>query len=87
MSMVAILLYSGGSTPSDKWGGGAPSHPDPEIKGGGGPVSKNFFSALRARPQFGLKISGGPGPPRLLPLIRLGPLTIALLQFPKMSFA
>ena len=31
--VVAILLYSGRSRPSDK-GRGAPSHPDPEIRGG-----------------------------------------------------
>ena len=61
--VVAILLYSGGSRPSDK--GGAPSHPNPEIRGG--PVSKKIFWALRARPQFGPKIGGGPGPPKLLP--------------------
>ena len=52
-----------------QWGadkaGGAPCHPDPEIRGGA--VSKNIFSALQARPQFGLKIRGGPGPPKLLP--------------------
>ena len=42
------------------WGGGGGRgllSPDPEIRGGG-------------RPQFGLKISGGGGPPGLLPWIR-----------------
>ena len=61
--VVAILLYSGGSRPSDK--GGAPCHPDPEIRGGR--VSKKFFSALRTQPQFGLKIRGGLGLPSSSP--------------------
>ena len=86
--VVAILLYSGRSRPSDK-GRGVPGHPDPEIRRG---VSKKNYPALRAQSQFGLKIRGRPGPPRLLPYIRhcyiqSGLLTIALLQFPKMSFA
>ena len=63
--VVAILLYSGGSRPSDKVGG-APCHPDPEIRGGG-QVSKKNFSALRAWPQFDLKIRGGLGLPSSSP--------------------
>ena len=44
----------------------APGHPDAETRGGGGGgwgSSKNIFTALRARPQFGLKIRGGLGFP------------------------
>ena len=32
-----------------------------------GAVSKRIFSTLQAQPQFGLKIRGGPRPPRLFP--------------------
>ena len=51
-------------------GEGASGHPDPETRGEGG-GSKNFFSAPRARPQFGLKIRGGPGLPRLLCIVTI----------------
>ena len=44
--------------PQIRGGGG---HPDPEIRGGG-PVSKIFFSALRASVWSKLKISWGAGP-------------------------
>ena len=36
------------------------SHPDPQVRGGGGGLQKNFIRPFR--PQFGLKY-GGPGPP------------------------
>ena len=94
---VAILLYSGESRPSDK--GGAPSHPDPEIRGGGG-LQKNFFGPSGAASVWSKNRRGAwasQAPPLDLPLlytkrspwllIQSGPLTIALLQFPKMSFA
>ena len=38
---------SGESRPSDKRGGGRGSHPDPEIRRGGGRSQETFFSALR----------------------------------------
>ena len=43
-------------------GAGAGGHPDPEIRGGGGSLPKQFFRPFK--PQFGLKIRGGraPGP-------------------------
>ena len=49
---------SGRSRPSDK---GGPSHPDPEVRGGGAGLPKSFFGLFR--PRFGLKIRGGPRPP------------------------
>ena len=52
--------YSGGSRPSDK---GGPSHPDPEMGGGG--VQKEFFWPFG--PQIGLKKRGGPSPPGTSP--------------------
>ena len=60
--VVAILLYSGGSRPSDKRGQSA----DPEIKrrGGGGWCPKQFFSALWApvwSKDYGWTVP--PGPP------------------------
>ena len=63
--VVAILLYTGGSRPSDKVGGGTLSS-RPWNKGGG-QVSKKIFSALRAWPQFDLKIRGGLGLPSSSP--------------------
>ena len=54
--------YSGGSRPSDK---GGPSHPDPEMGGGGGGVQKEFFWPFG--PQIGLKKRGGPSPPGTSP--------------------
>ena len=48
-------------------GRGGGSHPDPEIKGGGG-LKKNFFRPFG--PQFGLKLRGRPGIPGSLPWIR-----------------
>ena len=62
--VVAILLYSGRSRPSDKGGGTLSSRPWDK---GAGPVSKKIFSALRAWPQFGLKIRGGLGLPSSSP--------------------
>ena len=51
--------YRGGSKPSDK---GGPGHPDPEIRRWGArSLKQNFFRPFG--PQFGLKISGVPGPP------------------------
>ena len=43
-------VYSGGSTPSDKVGGGG--HPDPEIRGGGR-LKKNFLRPGGAHPSPG----------------------------------
>jgi len=43
---------------------GGPSHPDPEIGGGGG-IQKKLFWPFG--PQFGLKTRGGPGPPGTSP--------------------
>ena len=40
---------------------GGPVTPNPEIRGGGGPVSKNIFLALQAS-EFGLKIRGAGSP-------------------------
>ena len=54
---------SGGSSPSDRGGGGA-VHPDPEIRGGQSP--QFFFSALRA--SFWWKNKGGARAPRAPPL-------------------
>ena len=61
-----MLLYSGGSRPSDKGRGGrlVIQTLRQGVRVGGG--SQKIFSVLRARPQFGLKIRGGPGLPRLL---------------------
>ena len=43
------------------WGGEGDVHPDPQIAGGGGGVSKTFFRPFR--PQLGLRIRwGGLGP-------------------------
>ena len=59
-----MLLYSGGSRPSDKGRGGClviQTLRQGVGVGVGGGVPK-IFSA----PQFGLKIRGGPGLPRLL---------------------
>ena len=64
--VIAILLYSGGSRPSDKAGGGGTLSSRPWHKGVG-PVSKKNFSALRPWPQFGLKIRGGLGLPSSSP--------------------
>ena len=64
-------LNSGGSRPSDKGrGGGIGGHPDPEMRVGGGAVSKKIFSALRA--SFWSKNKGGPGQPSSSP----GPATV-----------
>ena len=52
------MLVSGGSTPSDKVGGGG-VNPDAEIRGEQSP-KKNFRPY---GPQFDKKIKGGPGPP------------------------
>ena len=46
-------------TDSDLQIRGEPSHPDPEIKGGGGAVSKKMFQPFG--PQFGLTIRRGGG--------------------------
>ena len=51
---------SGGSRPSDKRGGVGAGHPDTEIRGGGGSVSKKIF-----RPS---KSKGGARAPRAPPL-------------------
>ena len=53
--------YSGGSRPSDK---GGPSHPDPEIRGGGCP--KRIFLALWSS-DWSKKKGGGPSPPGTSP--------------------
>ena len=50
-------------------GGRGGGHPDPDIRGGGGLATKNFFSALRA--SFWSENKGRPGPPEPLPWIRL----------------
>ena len=50
-----MVSVSGGSRPGDN---GGPGHPDPEIKLGGGAVSKNFFRLIGL--QFGLKIRARP---------------------------
>ena len=47
--------------------GGGGSHPDPEIRGGGGAFSKKNFSTLPA--SFWSKNKGGPGLPGPLPWI------------------
>ena len=60
ITLVRLLLYSGGSRPSDKGvvveggggGVGVDGHPDPEISGGR-PVSKIFFRPFG--PLFGPK--------------------------------
>lgn len=58
---------SGGSRPADKGGRrvGA-GHPDSKLKGGGGPVSKKMFLALRS--SFWSKREGGRAPPLHPPL-------------------
>ena len=62
------LMYSGGSRPSDRGEGVGGGHPDPEIRGGGGAVSKNVFSALRVSVRSTNKGGGGgAGPPRPSP--------------------
>ena len=53
-------MYSVGSRPSDKGGGGAGHHPDPEIEGDGG-LKKNIFLALRT--SFWSKNKGEPPGP------------------------
>ena len=58
---------SGGSRPSDKRGGGGAGHPDTEIIGGRLGLKKTFSPF---GPQFGLIISGEPGPPGPLPWTR-----------------
>ena len=60
----AHCQFSGGSRPSDKGGLG---HPDREIKGGAGAVSKNTFFRPFG-PQFGLKIRSGGWAPWAPPL-------------------
>ena len=62
--VVAIVLYSGGSRPSDKGRGGRPVIQT--LRQGGGGWFQKFFPALWARPQVWSKIRGGPGLPRLL---------------------
>ena len=42
--VIKAIGFSGGSRPSDK---GGPVHPDPEMRGGGGGVSKFFFRPFR----------------------------------------
>ena len=53
-----LTCFSGGSRSSNKWGGA--SHPDPEIRGGGGGPPKKIFSALRASVWSKHKGVGGP---------------------------
>ena len=63
-------LFSGGSRPSNKEGGGGdgePDHPDPDIKWGGGSLQKNFFRPFG--PEIGLKIRGARAPPLDPPLL------------------
>ena len=64
-------LFSGGSRPSNKEGGGGngePDHPDPDIKwGGGGSLQKIFFRPFG--PEIGLKIRGARAPPLDPPLL------------------
>ena len=57
-------IFSGGSRPSDKAGGGG-GHPDPKIRGVGG--LQKHFSALRASVLAKKRGGGTPGP---LPWIR-----------------
>ena len=56
------ILYSGGSSDPDLQitGGRAPGHPDPEIRGGGAGLQKNF-SALWAS-VWSKNKRGGPSP-------------------------
>ena len=61
-----------------KGGEGGGGYPDPEIRWGPG-VQKVFFRPFG--PQFSLKISGGPGPPRPLPWIRLCQVKLKLGTF------
>ena len=61
--VVAILLYSGRSRPSDK-GRGAPGHPDPEIRRRG--LQKKLSSPSGAVSVWS-KNKRGAGLPRLLP--------------------
>ena len=70
--------YSGGSRPSDK---GGPSHPDPEIRWGGGSVSKKLFF-WPFGPQSGLIIRGAAPPgtsPRSATAIERGVFAIAMI--------
>ena len=70
---------NGGSRSSVREGrGGGGGYPDPEIRWGPG-VQKVFFRPFG--PQFSLKISGGPGPPRPLPWIRLCQVKLKLGTF------
>ena len=63
------MFYLHEFRPSDK--GRGPGHPDPEIRGGGGEVSKKkFFSALRA--SVWSKLRRGAGPPGLSPGSAIG---------------
>ena len=59
-------------------GGEGAGYPDPEIRWAPG-VQKVFFRPFG--PQFSLKISGGPGPPRPLPWIRLCQVKLKLGTF------
>ena len=52
-------LFSGGSRPSDKGEGGGGGHPDPEIRGGGGAVLKNWEKNFGQKVRWG---GGGSGP-------------------------
>ena len=62
-NFATMINCSGRSGPSDK--GGGDSHPDPEIRGGGGPsLKKKFLSVLHA--SVWSKNKGGPG--QALPL-------------------
>ena len=61
-----MVSVSGGSRPSDN---GGPGHPDPEIKLGGGAVSKKFFSALWASVWSKNKSPSPPRAPHLDPTL------------------
>ena len=64
---IKITYGGGGSRPSDGGGGGGGRcHPDPKMTGG--PVSKEFFSALWASVLSKNKGGGGGGPPQAPPL-------------------
>ena len=54
-NFATMITCSGRSRPSDK--GGGDSQPDPEIRGGGASLQKNFCQSFG--PQFGLKIRAG----------------------------
>ena len=61
----SCIPHTGGSRPSYKGGGGGEgggSHPDPQLRGGGRPVSKKFFFGPSGLSQFALKIRGAPPP-------------------------